>query len=527
MLTLNYNYMKKMLNYACLCVFVLIGISACEKAGDVIIEEVEEIVTPGLEIRAASISPTLFSYGQAFTFSAHVTDSNEELSALEVTVKVNGRTMVTRKIALTGTTADVTEEIVVPFTDNAPEGMVKFALKVINAKGNATTGAATATVKRPDDNTLYMVLGDGTVYSLTKSAVDANQYENNQVILSELFNYRIAQKMIQGTNQIDYSGFVIGSQNGKTQVVNESGNPISATLPLPQGADYIASFAFDLYAFQVASFSGGTFSSPNIVLDSRFVAQTISSENFLRARGTTLTKDESYWIYGELASPDVIWNVDFFDRMNNNQVKFTGETSDSYTLYYNPVRKNVLIAPENPSNGAITNTVVPPLYLPGTGDGMGYPTKLTSSQISAAYSGRGRVTTGWGFDNILNYVIFRQIETDVYQTTVYMPGDHDHYLGLGMYNNNSWSGQQNAREYTITSPDGIVRRHNSEATDISFYIYGPNDGFPTAPSDFYRLTLDIAAKTLIVEKYDINTYSVVTSTNPVTRDPVTSGVEPK
>ncbi|MDR2806079.1 MAG: hypothetical protein LBB85_10695 [Dysgonamonadaceae bacterium] len=506
----------------CLSALIVWCIVACEKAGDVIIEEVEEQVTPGLEIVSATVSPAIFTYGDEVTLAAHVTDAKEELSALEIAVKVNGRTLVTRRVILTGNSAEVNEQIKVPFTDNAPGETVKFALKVINAKGGATTGAATATVNRPNDDTVYLVLSDGTVYPLAKSVANPYKYENDDLILGESFIYRIAQRIIPGTNQIDYTGFVIGSQNGRTQIIDESGSGISTTLALLPGTDYIASFAFDIYAFKILSTGGGTFQTPNFVLDDRFVAQTISSENFRRARGTTLTNGETYWIYGEMASPEVIWNVDFFDRINNNQVQFLGETSNSYTVYYNPVRKNVLVAPENPTNGS--RLAAAPAYLVAAGNGMGIPTKLTSAQIGASYSGKGRTTTDWGFDNVLQYVVCRRLENNIYQLTVYMPGDHDHYLGLGIYDNGSWNNQQNAREYTILSPDGMLRRHNEDAADISFYIYGPDDGFPVTQGDYFRLSMDIVNKTMEVKKYDINTYSVVESSNPVTRLPLEAGV---
>jgi hypothetical protein len=515
----------KIIQLLCLSALFVWCIVACEKAGDVIIEEVEEQVTPGLEIVSATVNPTIFTYGDEVTFAAHVTDAKEELSALEITAKVNGRTLATRNVVLTGNSAEVSEQIKVPFTDNAPSETVKFTLKVINAKGGVTTGTVRATVNRPNDDAVYLVLSDGTVYPLTKSVANPYKYENNELILGESFIYKIAQRIISGTNQIDYTGFVIGSQNGRTQLIDENGSGISTTIALPSGADYIASFAFDVYAFKILSTGGGTFQSPNFVLDSRFEAQTVSSESFRRARGTTLTNGETYWIYGEMASPEVIWNVDFFDRLNNNQVQFLGETSNSYTVYYNPVRKNVLVAPENPANGS--RLAAAPAYLLAAGNGMGYPTMLTSAQIGSIYSGKGRTTTDWGFDNILQYIICRRLETDIYQLTVYMPGDHDHYLGCGIYDNGSWGNQQNAREYTIISPDGMLRRHNDDAGDVSFYIYGPNDGFSTAQGDYFRLTMNILDKTMEVKKYDINTYSVVNSSNPVTRQPLEAGmVEP-
>jgi hypothetical protein len=362
--------------------------------------------------------------------------------------------------------------------DNVP---VNFALKLTNTRNSAATHELTGfTGKRPYFSQLYLVTDEGGVYPLTPQAGNRDNYEAANIVLSRVFNYKIAQKITAG-NQIDYSGLAWGEAKGKIQLIDETGSSIFAF----SGNDITTAFTFDNYRF-TTSLSGSAYSSPNLMLENFEGPVTINSEEFYKL-SVALEQNQEFAVYNELASTKVVFNVDFFDRINANKVKFLGETGN-YTLYYNPVRKHVIV--ETPTPGTAG-------YKLACGYGMGYPTKITRDELRAVYSAKNLVTTGWGFGHIQQYVLFRRIAGNVYQATVYMPGEHDHYASIGIYDNKSWGNPQLAIDYTITGENIFTITSNNFNIPNGF----SDPQYPAIESDTYRMTINIADKTMHVEKY--------------------------
>jgi hypothetical protein len=186
-----------------------------------------------------------------------------------------------------------------------------------------------------------------------------------------------------------------------------------------------------------------------------------------------------------LADAMNVYNPDFFARVSASKVKFLGETGD-YTLYFNPVRKNIFVGVANPSY---------PDYLLACGWGLGYPTRVSSAEISSVYPGRQRTHTSWGFGNVMNYVLLRRIGDGIYQGTFYTPGDQDHYAGFKPFENTGWANEKKAGAFTFTG-EQIISGDNDWTIPN-----GAND--PIVESAHYRFTINLKNNTVHIEKTTI------------------------
>jgi hypothetical protein len=437
-------------------------------------------------ITSATIVPTSFTYGDSVMLTAIVSDPETPLSELAVSLIVENKIVPVTTLNLrTGeTSVNVSAKIFIPLVDNIPDNApVSFALKLTNTRNSAVTRELTGfTGNRPYFSQLYLVTDEGGVYPLTPQIGNRDNYEIANVVLNRVFNYKIAQK-ITADNQIDYSGLVWGDVKGKIQLVNETGNSIFAFA----GNDITTAFVFNNYRF-VASLAGSAYNVPNLMLENFEGPVTINNEKFYKT-SITLEQNQELAVYNELSSMKVVFNVDFFDRIEANKVKFLGEAGD-YTLYYNPVRKHVIVETPDPGTAG---------YKVGCGYGMGYPTKITRDELRAVYSTKNLVTTSWGFGHIQQYVLFRRIADNVYQATVYMPGDHDHYASIGIYDNKSYGNQQPAISYTITGENIFTITGNT--FNIPNGFSAPQ--YPAIESDTYRMTINVLGKTMHVERYTL------------------------
>jgi hypothetical protein len=445
-----------------LCSFSIFFLASCEKD--------ENIATPLSipVIETANISPSTFTFGDSLTITAKVSDAVKLLSTLDVQAIINGRTVNIQKIMLEGNSADVNQKIFVPLIDNVADNTeVKFQLKLTNNRNGSSLKELTGfTGNRPYFSKLYMVITNGETYELTSKASARDNYEAVDIVANRSFSYKIAQKITAG-NQIDYSGLVWGEADGKIQLVDETGGDIFA---FKSGVDIITSVAFDNYHF-TASFSGGSYLTPNFMLDD-FTETSIDGEEFYTME-TTLTKNQEYNVYNDLASKTVVYNLDFFERINANKVKFLGETGN-YTLYYNKTRQHVVLLPE-------TSPAYPD-YILITGSGIGYPSKVAKEHA------------GWGFGNVRNFLLPRKISTDVYQVTIFIrsPSDQYGWIGFKPYENTGWGGEKTYDAFTYTGLDILEGTAGSNI----FPKVGIEEGI-------YRLTINWNVNNIHVESVNL------------------------
>ncbi|KJF42824.1 hypothetical protein [Draconibacterium sediminis] len=426
-------------------------------------------------IEAATVSPSSFTFGDSITLSARITDPATMLTSLAYELVSEGRTVVSGEIPLAGDDYEVEQAIYVPLlADQADNSAVQIKLEARNVlKGSVSTEITELTGNRPIYSRLYLVTDNGSVVSLESS--DNNQFVGNDLTLETSVNYKIAEKL-NSDYSIDYSGDVYGNLNGKLAMIDQSGE--SAFVYTPD-ADYTKTFVFDNFAFTAAT-TGSQLGDDDLAL-SAFANQDVNGEAF-RTLTRTLEKGKTYTVFGQLGDAANIYNPDFFERTADSRVTFLGETGE-YTIYYNPVRKNIFVGVDNPAY---------PQYLLACGYGLGYPTNVSTDVIGAVYPGHTRVHTSWGFGNVLNYVLFRQIGDGIYQGTFFTPGDHDHFAGFKPFENTGWANEKKAGQFTFTG-EQIISGDNDWTIPN-----GEND--PIVESANYRFTINLNDNTVNIEK---------------------------
>lgn len=428
-------------------------------------------------IESATVTPESFTFGDSITLTARITDPATMLTTLFYEVESDGRILASGEIPLVGDDYEVTQSVFVPLQSNqADNAAAQVNLVVRNIlKGTSSLEITGLTGKRPAFNQLYLVTEDGTVAVLESQSNNPNLFKGTELTLETSFRYKIAEKL-HADNSIDYSGDVFGNVNGKIAMIDEGGEFAFSYTP---EADYTKEFTFDSHAFSVST-SGSNLGEDDLAL-SAFGEADVFGETF-RTITRTLEKDKTYSVFGRLAEIQNLYNPDFFERTAENKVKFLGETGE-YTIYFNPVRKNVFVGVENPSY---------PDYLLACGWGLGYPTNVSSAEIAAVYPGHQRTHTNWGFGHVMDYVLLRKIDEGVYQGTFFTPSENDHYAGFKPFENTGWGNEKKAGEFTFTG-EQIISGDNDWTIPN-----GEND--PVVESANYRFTIDLNEKTVHIEK---------------------------
>lgn len=427
------------------------------------------------EFKSAAVSPTTFTFGDSVTLTASIIDPATNLSELLYEVADGGRVITSGSIPLDGDTANITASIYIPLLKDQANGVqLKFNLIARNVLKGMTSHTIEGIIgNRPQYAQLYLVTDNGTVITLLPG--DNNSFGNEGLTLDPSFNFKIAEKL-HADKSIDYSGDVYGNVNGKIGLITENGESVFVFTP---NVDYTKEFVFNNLTFSVTAV-GDNLGADDISLSS-FGSQDIENETF-RTLTRTLENNKTYTVFGALGDSQNIYNPDFFERVSESSVKFLGKTGE-YTIYFNPVRKNVFVGTENPSY---------PDYLLACGWGLGYPTNVTSEEIGAVYSGHGRTHTSWGFGNVLSYVLLRQISEGVYQGTFYTPGEHDRYAGFKPFENTGWGNEKKAGDFTFTG-EQIISGDNDWTI-----ANGEND--PVVEPANYRFTINLNTNTVNIEK---------------------------
>ncbi len=431
--------------------------------------------TPVLE--SASISPASFTFGDSVTLTARVSDPGTTLTILAYEVVSEGRTITAGEIPIGGEAHDVSQAIFVPLLNNqADNADVQVNLIAWNVlKGTAPGQVTGLTGNRPVYSQLYMVTDDGDIITLQPQAADKNKFQAVGLTHDTSLRFKIAEKL-HADNTIDYTGDVYGNKNGRIGMINERGESAFAYAP---SSDYTKEVAFDGFGLNVTTV-GSELGDEDLIL-TVFTPEEINGESF-HVLDHTLENGTTYSLFGELANEQIIYNPDFFERTAHDKITFLGQTGD-YTIYYNPVRQNVFVGVDNPSY---------PDFLLACGFGLGYPTRVTSAEIASVYPDHRRTHTDWGFDHVMKYVLFRQIDEGVYQGTFYTPADHDHYAGFKPFENTGWGNEKKAGDFTFTG-EQIISGDND-------WTIPNGDDDPVIESANYRFTINLNNNTVHIEK---------------------------
>lgn len=442
-----------------LCAGALI-LSSCEEEDS---RKVYPHSTPVIE--SASINPGIFTYGDSVTITAKVSDNVTPLSTLEMKMIVNDVLVATQTIRTPGNKADISAKFKVAYAaELADNADVEVLLTLINVEGDKTQGNITGLKgKRTYYNKLYLVLDNGEVFPLTPQSEKSDKYQSANVkIKSNNIRYRIAEKLT-AENQIDFSGRVWGYKGGAIQLIDETGDYITTT---SANVDYITQIVFDNYKF--ATTLVGSKLNPNDLILDNFGDVTVSNEAFKKL-SRTFDKNQDVTLFEELASTDIVYNMDYFERTADDKVKFIGDAG-TYDLYYSASRKIMIVDPAG--NRAYPNVLL------ACGEGLGYPSKV-----------KPEAHTVWDFNAPLQAIIFRKVATDTYQATVFFDASK---ASFKPFENRDWSNEK--KSSTFTMPALIAKDSDLGKNDGNWY---PAKG---AVSGNYKITINLATKIVTAEK---------------------------
>lgn len=431
-----------------LALFMLV---ACEEKDE---RTVYPHSTPVIE--SATITPSSFVYGDSVTITAKVSDPVTPLSTLEMRMIVNDRVVAIQKLRTAGNSTEVTAKFKVAYISELPDNAtVEVSLNLINVEGDVTTGNITG-VKgyRTYYQKLYLVLDNGDVIPLTPEGDKSDKYKSPSVDLKNSIRYKIASK-ITADNQIDFSGDVWGLKDGTIQLVDETGDYIKTTEEMKKSTIGIM---FDTYTF-VTSLEGEDLVNISSLSLDTFKNTTIAGETF-KEGSFYIEKGKKLVLTGELKN--TVFNLDYFERTAIDTVKFLGETGP-WVLDYSGDRKYMLVQ-DLDSNY--------PNVLLACGEGLGYPSKV---KIEA--------TSGWGFDQIKQFILFKKTADNVYQATVYFDATKANFK---FFENKGWGNEKKSDDYAL--PAILINSKTKGANDGNWYAA------PDAESGNYKITINLSTK---------------------------------
>lgn len=432
----------------------LLLFAACEETDE---RTVFPQSTPVVE--SASITPTAFVYGDSVSFAAKVSDPKTPLSTIEVKMIVNKK-VITREVFRTpGQSTEVTAKVHAMFVDSLPDNAtVDVELSLINVEGDKTVHKVEGiTGKRTPYEKLYLVLDNGDVKELLPEADAPDKYAVD-VNLKNSVRYKIAQKITED-KQIDFTAHVWGMLDGEIRIVDQAGDYITTSEPMKKSTER---FIFDAYAFRTTLEGEDLMKAENFELTQFTEEITEETEKYLQGN-FYVEKDQEIGLSSDFA--DVVFNMDYFERLSTDKVKFLGETGP-IVLDYNPTRKYMLVQEVDPSY---------PSALLVSGEGLGYPSKV-----------KPEATSGWGFDRISQYMLFRKIADNTYQGTVYMDADMANFK---FFENKNWANEKLSDDYKLP---GILI--NSETKSEGKDINGNWFAAPTATSGYYKIVINLNSK---------------------------------
>ena len=475
--------MRTLVKNIIIAAFAMLVVASCDDGlGD------PKSSTPVIE--AASVSPTTVTFGAPVTLNVTLRDPATNLSNLEYKFVADGRVITSGNFIVSGSNDQISTEIFVPLVagmpDNTPVTVELVANNVL--KGSATREITGLSGRRPAFNSLFLVTDQSNIVVLTPQAGNSARYETDDLTWNTAFNFRIAEKL-NDDNSIDFTGAVWGSVNGAIAMIDYTGEAAFATVP---NADYLKTFVFDSNNFSITvtgdtfddlgdyDFSMSLFGEPSI----------IANEMFLVSGVILLEKDAEYTLYGRLSDNQIIFHVDFFERTAHNKVKFLGETG-TFTLNYNLFRQNVIlrVRADNENFPGYANQPSHPDYLLLAGTGLGYPTRI---------GGISKAHTSWGLSNVMQYVLMRKIDEDLFQATIFI--NNTTSVGFKPYTDTGWGGDgpttSQFQAYTVTG-ENVLRGVGTDNTGD----WGAQSHLDV--NAYYRLTIHWSDKTVNVEKINL------------------------
>lgn len=427
-------------------------------------------------IESVEINPTSLVYGEQVTVKAKVSDPVTPLSTLAIRMIVNDMLIAEKEVRTKDLNAEIEETIDLAFTSQLPEDAdIEVRLLLTNVEGDITQQMVEGIKgKRPYYEALYLVLDNGEVFELRPETAKSDKYQVADIkIKSNKIKYRIAEK-IDAENQIDFSGKVWGLKGGTIQLVDETGDYITTS-----SSDLlsITDIVFDAFEFNT-SIDGVILDPNNIQLDlADFAEVELEGKKFKRA-SFPLKKGGNITLSEELASFDIVFNIDYFDREYAEMLTFKGEDAN-YELYYRAEEKVMIVVPEKNEY---------PNVLVVAGIGLAYPSKILPTTT----------TSVWNFDAPNHYIVFPKVADNVYEAIVYFDGTQGNFK---FYENTGWANEKKSDDYTLPAIIINSKKHQELVPDAK------QDGnwyaAPNAVSGYYKMKIDLNTKIATAELVEL------------------------
>jgi len=319
-------------------------------------------------------------YGDSVTLLASVQDKTP-LSTLQVEIVINDEVVNDQSIRTKGQAVQVSQKLFIPLVKGAEDGSVTMNFTLTNVEGGETTFEQQIAIQRPQFDTLYLRMSDGSTLTMTKDPENSHLYQTEEGTFSSSITAKVLSK-------IDYSGFNwVGGDDGIIL-----GDEFSSFITLNDPTVIPHRIVFDVVDFRLF-FTGEQLPSVNI-------AGTIllpGSDGLFR--GTiSLTNRQEVTSEGIDNFTGAI-DPDFFS-LSDGKVYFEG-ASGQYIIAYDKTKNFILVEQANMSF---------PNALWVCGEGMGKPVSL------------GQTTSGWGWDNAYQYFFCNKVDDYTYELTVYLSG---------------------------------------------------------------------------------------------------------
>lgn len=406
--------------YAILCI-LLCNMASCSK--DTPSRKNFPHSTPVIE--SVTVTPNPFIFGDSIHINAKVSDERTPLSTLTAKVVVNDQMIANVTMRTEGYNSEVSASLFAPLTKEIPNNsLAEVFLTLTNVEGDETLQTLdNVQAVRPVFDHLYLVQDNGTVILLSREQ-DSYNYINDELnIKGGSISYKIASNLTEN-GEIDYSQFVWASDNGVIKVMGDQGTDITTN-----NSDLRRTKKVTFDAFNFVTLLDGELIDPNnLVLDPNDMAETQINGILVNNISLNLTTGQELIIDGVLLDSDVYFEYNYFEKVDDDKIKFLGETG-TWNIYYGISSKYLLVQNAN-------EYAYPQIYLV-CGEGLGYPSHVYNV-----------ATTSWNFQTVFDYIPFKNIGNSQYQALIYFNAEKANFKP---FENDGWGGELKANEFEVPS----------------------------------------------------------------------------
>ncbi len=281
----------------------------------------------GMKIENLAFGSETITPPGSLTFTMDVDGGGVELSTVEVAAVLGDKVIAQKSIRATGTTAQVSESLDIPFAPNMTEGAaLAVSFEAINIDGATVKQTKTVNIVRPVlPDVLYIAVGDET-YPMTKSAETPSLYTTEKIGFESALT-----ATIYSSEDKENADFIWGAsgEDNKAALIEFGGEAVAVSYP----SIIVENLTFDVVTFEVGA--------EGVVLNVAVNGTALTPEGGILYAKVNFTKDAEVTITG-IEGIDDAWNRDFFSYEGG---KFTFlRESGEYDVYYSPKYNYIYVA---------------------------------------------------------------------------------------------------------------------------------------------------------------------------------------